>query len=67
MSSRQIHFRCDPAVARELAMYFDTMERAECTCESQTIANVLVAPKVYRKPYRQRKQPLTDVPAGWSA
>lgn len=59
--------QCTPVLRERPALHFKTLEGEAATHYSQTIANVLAAPKVYSKLYRQRKQPLTGVPAGWSA
>lgn len=44
-----------PVPRERPVLHFDTLEGEAATRYSQTVADVLAAPNVYRKQYRQRK------------
>ncbi len=44
-----------PVPRERPALHFDTLEGEAATRHIQTVANVLTAPNLYRKQYRQRK------------
>ncbi|MFX5603068.1 hypothetical protein ABTD90_21195, partial [Acinetobacter baumannii] len=47
--------QCMPVPRERPVLHFDTLEGEAATRYSQTVADVLAAPNVYRKQYRQRK------------
>lgn len=47
--------QCMPVPRERPELLFDTLEGEAANRHIQTVANVLAAPNVYRKQYRQRK------------